>query len=191
MKRSFQRTLAALLAACALLAPLARAEYVGSEPAACVYIEQPRRHTCTLAAATMMLRNYAERTDGDGEAVTVGKVQAAAWNSSGLKWDFTVGGVNVLCSHDVKAEPDKKAYLIATLAEHPEGFVIYDADLPHAVWLFGYDEDSDVFYCADTTTDVAGGAIPLADCILSGETQQEKIDRIDRIWYVASDAARA
>lgn len=189
MKTFFRRIAAAALAACSLLAPLAQAEYVGSEPAACVYLEQPRRHTCTLTAATMMLRNYAEQTDGDGEAVTLGAVQAAAWNSRGLKWDFTVGGVNVLCSHDVKDEADKKAYLIDMLARHPEGFVIYDADMPHAVWLFGYDDARDVFYCADTTTDAAGGAIPLADSILRGETQQDKIDRIDRVWYVATDAA--
>ena len=51
-----------------MLAPLARAEYVGSEPAESVYIVQSRRHTCTLIAATMMLRNYAEQTEGDGDA---------------------------------------------------------------------------------------------------------------------------
>lgn len=174
-----------------MLAPLARAEYVGSEPAESVYIVQSRRHTCTLIAATMMLRNYAEQTAGDGDAVTESAVSAAAWNSRGLKWDFTVDGVNVLCSHDIREAGDKKAYLIAMLSEHPEGFVIYDADMPHAVWLFGYDDEMDVFYCADTTTDIAGSAIPLADCILPGETQQEKIDRIDRIWYVASDVGVA
>ena len=69
---------------------------------------QSRRHTCTLIAATMMLRNYAEQTEGDGDAVTESAVSAAAWNSRGLKWDFTVDGVNVLCSHDIREAEDKK-----------------------------------------------------------------------------------
>ena len=61
--RSFLR-LIALLCALALyfgcFSALADDDvYVGSRPAAGVYLTQTRRHTCTLIAATMMLRNYA------------------------------------------------------------------------------------------------------------------------------------
>ena len=45
-------------------------------------------------------------------------------------------------------------------------------------------EATDTFYCADTTTDVAGRAIKLEESIIPGKTQEDKLQTIDRIWYV-------
>jgi hypothetical protein len=70
------------------------------------------------------------------------------------------------------------------LQYHKEGVVIYDTGAPHAIWLFGYDEDSDTFYCADTITRTGGRAIPLAESIIAGKTQQDKVNTIDKIWYI-------
>ena len=187
MTLSFKRILAALLGVCLLAMPAGMAEYVGSTPDEGVYVVQSQKHTCTLIAATMMLRNYASRCDNLYEQVTESAVRQYAWNQKGLKWDFTIGSVNVLCSHDIRSAADKKAYLIECLRQHSEGIVIYDANAPHAIWLFGYDEETDTFYCADTTTDVAGHAIRLEESILRGETQEDKIATLDCIWYIALD----
>ena len=188
MKENIQRILAALLSIFLLTYPVGLAEYVGSRPEEGVYVVQSQKHTCTLIAATMMLRNYASRCDNLYEQVTESAVRQYAWNNLGLKWDFTIGSVNVQCSHDIRAVEDKKAYLIECLRQHSEGIVIYDANAPHAIWLFGYDDLTDTFYCADTTTDVAGRAIRLEESILRGKTQEDKIETLDRIWYIALDA---
>lgn len=181
-----KRTAVLILILVCLLMPVARGEYLGSIPDAGIYMTQTKKHTCTLVATTMMLRNYAWRMDSIYEHVTESAVRSCGWNSKGLKWDFSLGMVNVLCSHEIEEAEDKKAYLIECLRTHGEGIVIYDANAPHAIWLFGYDSDTDTFYCADTTTDVAGKAIPLSESILRGETQEEKIATLDRVWYVAN-----
>ena len=179
-----RRMLAAVLAAFFVLSGCGLAEYLGSEPQEEVYVVQSRAHTCTLIAATMMLRNYASRNGFAMEDIDEAAVGRCAWSSVGLSWDFTVGTINVQVDHEIRNAEDKKAYLVCALEEHPEGVVIYDANAPHAIWLFGYDEEADVFYCADTTTDVAGRAIRLEESIIRGETQEDKIRTIDRIWYV-------
>ena len=163
-----------------------QAEYLGSVPEDGIFVVQSEKHTCTLIATTMMLRNYAYQRDSIYEMVTESAVRDCGWNNRGLLWDFTIGSVQVHCDHGISGSRDKKTYLIEALKEHPEGIVIYDANMPHAVWLFGYDEDADIFYCGDTTTAVAGRQIELSECILRGKTQEEKISRIDRIWFVAN-----
>lgn len=179
-----KRLLAALMAVFFMLSACAQAEYIGSEPVEEIFVVQSRKHTCTLIAATMMLRSYASQNDYSLDAITESAVRSSAWSSVGLSWNFTVNSINVQVVHDIKDAEDKKAYLIHFLKYHPEGVVIYDANAPHAIWLFGYDEDTDTFYCADTTTDVAGRAIRLDQSIIPGETQEAKLKTIDRIWYV-------
>ena len=161
--------------------------YFGSHPAEDVYIMQTRAHTCTLVAATMMLRNYSCQRGTPYEQVTASGVGNFAWTKKyGLSQDFSIGQVTVTSNADVHYCVDKKAYLINVLQYHPEGVVIYDTGAPHAIYLFGYDSDSDTFYCADTTHRNGGHAIPLEESILRGETQQAKINTIDKIWYVLS-----
>ena len=174
----------ALLAA--LLVPAgAEGLYFGSHPADDVYQTQTIPHTCTLIAATMMLRNYSCQRGSPYQQVTETGVGHYAWTKQwGLSQDFTIGQVQVTCNADIRNCIDKKAYLINVLQYHPEGVVIYDTGAPHAIWLFGYDQDTDTFYCADTITRNGGHAIPLVESIIRGETQQDKIDTIDKIWYV-------
>lgn len=181
-----KRMLVAVMAAIFMLSGSGCAEYLGSEPKQEVYVVQSRAHTCTLIAATMMLRNYASQNGFSLETIDEAAVRSSAWSSVGLSWDFTVQSITVQVNQEIKDAADKKAYLIEALEEHPEGVVIYDANAPHAIWLFGYDEATDTFYCADTTTEVAGRAIRLEESIIRGETQEDKIQTIDRIWYVAS-----
>lgn len=184
-----RRLLAALMAVFFMLCACAQAEYIGSNPVDEIFVVQSRKHTCTLIAATMMLRSYASQNDYALDEMTESAVRSSAWSSVGLSWDFTVNSINVQVVHDIKDAGDKKAYLIHFLKFHPEGVVIYDANAPHAIWLFGYDEDTDTFYCADTTTSVAGRAIRLEESIIPGETQEDKINTIDRIWYVTGTRA--
>ena len=159
--------------------------YYGSYPPADLFLMQSRAHTCTLIAATMMLRNYSCQRGNPYQQVTDTGVGRFAWtNEWGLAQNFTIGQVSVTSTADIHYSDDKKAYLIQALKDHREGVVIYDTGMPHAIWLFGYDEGSDTFYCADTTHVNGGHAIPLEKSIIRGKTQQDKIDTIDKIWYV-------
>ena len=159
--------------------------YFGSHPADDVYMTQTVAHTCTLIAATMMLRNYSCQRGSPYLQVTDTGVGHYAWTKQyGLSQDFTIGQVSVTCNADIRNCRDKKAYLINVLQYHREGVVIYDTGAPHAIWLFGYDEDTDTFWCADTIRSRGGHAIPLRDSIIKGATQQEKVNTIDKIWYV-------
>lgn len=191
MINGLKRMAALLVLACFMMFSAAQAEYVGSVPDQGVYLVQSQAHTCTLISATMMLRNYAYLKDSIYEHVTESAVRSNGWNNLGLLWDFNVGSVNVQVSHDIRDVADKKQYLIDCLGQHEEGIVIYDANAPHAIYLFGYDEETDIFYCADTTTKIAGKAIPMVFSILPGESQEEKIATLDRIWYVAPRAIEA
>lgn len=159
--------------------------YYGSHPADDVYLTQSVAHTCTLIAATMMLRNYSCQRGSPYLQVTDTGVGHYAWTKQyGLSQNFSIGQVRVTCNADIRNAADKKAYLINVLQYHTEGVVIYDTGAPHAIWLFGYDEDTDTFYCADTTNRNGGHAIPLVESIIRGDTQEDKINTIDKIWYV-------
>ena len=179
------KVFAAAALALMLLMPQASCEYYGSHPADDVYITQTSRHTCTLIAATMMLRNFACQRGTPYIQVTDTGVRHFAWSKEyGLAHNFSIGQVQVAMADDIRRAADKKAYLIQSLKAHREGVVIYDTGAPHAIWLFGYDEESDTFWCADTIQSRGGHAITLAESIIRGETQQDKIDTIDKIWYV-------
>jgi hypothetical protein len=181
-----------ILSLCCVLALLvsgavagAEGLYFGSHPEDDVYMTQTIAHTCTLIACTMMLRNYSCQRGSPYLQVTESAVSHYAWTKQyGLSHNFTIGQVSVTCNEDIRNCRDKKAYLINVLQYHKEGVVIYDTGAPHAIWLFGYDEDSDTFYCADTITRTGGRAIPLAESIIAGKTQQDKVNTIDKIWYV-------
>lgn len=178
--------LALLLALLAMGASsAAEGEYYGSHPAEDIFMTQTHRHTCTLIATTMMLRSYSSRLGSPYGHVTESGVGNFAWiKGRGLRQTFSIGQVTVNSSADIRSCGDRKAYLIEALQAHPEGVVIYDTGAPHAIWLFGYDVDSDTFYCADTIASRGGRAIPLEDSIIRGATQADKVNTIDKIWYI-------
>lgn len=185
LKKGLAMCCALLMVLAAGAATGAEGVYYGSHPADDVYLTQSRAHTCTLIAATMMLRNYSCQRGSPYEQVTDTGVEHFAWTKQwGLSQEFTIGQVSVTCSADIHDCADKKAYLITVLQYHPEGVVIYDTGMPHAIYLFGYDADTDTFYCADTITRTGGRAITLMESIIRGRTQQDKVNTIDKIWYV-------
>ena len=162
-----------------------RGHYYGSHPADDVYVTQTIKHTCTLVAATMMLRNYACQRGTPYSLMTSSVVSRYCWTKRyGLSQSFRVGQVEVACSPEIRGVSDKKQYLIDQLKKHREGVVIYDTGAPHAIWLFGYDEGTDTFWVADTIRTRGGHAIPLQDSIIKGATQKDKVDTIDKIWYI-------
>ncbi len=168
-----------------ILTAWAEGLYFGSHPDDGVFITQNVPHTCTLVSATMMLRNYSCQRGTPYEMLTDTGVGHYCWTKEwGLSQNFTIGQVQVTCNADIRNCVDKKAYLINVLQYHPEGVVIYDTGMPHAIYLFGYEEDTDTFYCADTTNRNGGCAIPLEESIIRGETQQDKVNTIDKIWYI-------
>ena len=179
----------ALVLMLALLMCAAQAEedaYVGSRPAARIYVTQTRKHTCTLIAATMMLRNYAYVKGSPYEMLDEWTVGNCAWSKGwGLAQHFVVGSIEVCCSPDIRGSNDKKQYLIDQLKLHPEGIVIYDTGAPHAIFLFGYDPVMDLFYCADTIVSRGGRPIRLERSIIRGKDQAAKVNTIDKIWYIA------
>ena len=177
-------TASALILALTFFPTYGLAEYYGSYPAEDVFITQTSKHTCTLIAATMMLRNFACQRGTPYEQVTETGVRRKAWSSYGLAHRFSLGQVDVDCSDDIRRCPDKKQYLIQSLQAHKEGVVIYDTGAPHAILLFGYDEDTDTFWCADTIQTRGGRAITLEESIIRGATQQDKVNTIDKIWYI-------
>ncbi len=164
---------------------ISRGHYYGSHPASDVFVTQTVKHTCTLVAATMMLRNYACQRGMPYALMSASVVSRYCWTKKyGLSRSFSVGQVEVACSPEIHGVSDKKQYLIDQLMKHREGVVIYDTGAPHAIWLFGYDAATDTFWAADTIRSRGGRAIPLADSIIKGANQQEKVDTIDKIWYI-------
>lgn len=156
----------------------------GSLPDDRIYTQQSQKHTCTLVAATMMVRNYAFQNGEDFASIGVSDMQKVCWSSYGLAQKFVFGNVSVTHNTEISSVNDKKQYLIDQLKVNPEGFVIYNAKQPHAVFLFGYRADIDVFFCADTTGENSLQMISLADTLLDGEGQQGKIDGITKIWHI-------
>ena len=174
-----------LILSLAAASAMGEGAWYGSHPAEDVYITQTVKHTCTLVAATMMLRNFSCQRGSPYLQVTDTGVGNFAWTKQyGLSQHFTIGQVEVSSTAEIRECKDKKQYLIDCLKAHREGVVIYDTGAPHAIWLFGYDEDTDIFWCADTIQSRGGHAIPLEESIIRGSTQQDKVNTIDKIWYV-------
>ena len=185
MRKLMQMTALALVCLFCVGQASGEGAYYGSHPAHDVFITQTVKHTCTLVACTMMLRNFSCQRGSPYLQVTDTGVSHFAWSQEyGLSHSFAIGQVEVACSEDIGGVGDKKQYLIDCLIAHPEGVVIYDTGAPHAIWLFGYDADGDTFWCADTIPSRGGQAIPLEAASIRGGDQQAKVNTIDKIWYV-------
>ena len=179
------KRITALLIALMLLTAAAHAATIyGSLPDDGIYVEQEQKHTCTLVAATMMARNYAFQNGYDYEGISIDAMKKVCWSSYGLAQNFEIGNVSVTQSTEIGSAKDKKEYLIDQLCEHPEGIVIYNSRQPHAVFLFGYRADTDMFFCADTTGKNSLQMIALEDTLLKGDGQQGKIDGLNKIWHI-------
>ena len=121
----------------AIALPAHAATIYGSLPDDGIYLDQEQKHTCTLVAATMMVRNYAFQYGYDYDSISLDAMKKLCWSSYGLAHNFSIGNISVAQSTEIGGLNDKKVYLIEQLLEHPEGFVIYNSRQPHAVFLFG------------------------------------------------------
>lgn len=71
--------------------------------------------------------------------------------------------------------------------EHPEGIAAYDPNVPHAVLLTDYDEETDTFFCADPANYKAGSRIPLAESWngeCRGSSQSRVVAGLTRAWVI-------
>lgn len=143
-----------------------------------VFLKQPSGSSlCTLVAATMLVRRGAMMNgNADWASITTDVMRSAAWvEGTGLKWNFTCGGVTV--AHD--SFSGSTSDLIVKLSEHPEGIVVYKqkSDQQHAVLVTDYTDG--VFYCADPAAGILPGRIPISSASIG-------IEEANYIWYVSS-----
>ncbi len=153
-----------------------------------VYVKQISSGKCTLASATMMLRQKSlDEGNPTWENITQSSVRKHGWvEGVGIKQSFTYYGITVK-RIDLTGGDNREA-LLELLDEHPEGIEIYDRGVPHAVLLTRYDEDEDVFYCADPG--LSDQEMALGDSWLrkafSGAGQEDIIRNIDCVWVITS-----
>ncbi len=143
-----------------------------------VFLKQPSgSKTCTLVAATMMVRRAAMLNGNvNWAAITEDVMQSAAWvTGTGLKWEFKHSDISVKHA-DFSGNPGDLAVL---LSQHPEGIVLYKqkSDQNHAVLVTDYTDG--VFYCADPSPGAAVGRIPMSEATIT-------IEASNYIWYVDS-----
>ena len=157
-----------------------------------VYVKQISSGKCTLASATMMLR---QKSLNEGNPtwnnITQSSVRSDGWvEGVGIRQSFTYYGMTV--ERIDLSGGDNRSALLELLDEHPEGVEIYDRGVPHAVLLTRYDENEDVFYCADPG--LSDQEMALGDSWLkkasAGATQEDIIRNIDCVWVITSYAMK-
>ena len=141
-----------------------------------VFLKQAENDTCTLAAATMMLRRTAIlRGDTNWKEITESKLRSTAWlEGAGLLNSFTYSNIKVKNATLDKTE----SHLISLLKDHPEGIVIHNPSTPHAVLLTDYTDG--IFYCADPANGIAKGRIKLTN------SYTVRVNNATQYWYVSS-----
>ena len=155
-----------------------------------VYIKQQESVTCTLAAATNMIRARFYLSDNDDwQNVTESSVHPVGWtNGMGLNGEFTYT-YNGNSAHVSMGTVNGMA--VATLKwlldEHPEGVVIYSySPQMHAVMVTDY--VGDTFYCVDSDPGCASGRIPLASTVILGRygSQANILANIQEYWVISN-----
>lgn len=146
-----------------------------------IYLKQKTSVTCTLSSAAMMLRRHAYLKGNSYLGITEDSIKSVAWDSGGLKWNFSYAGMIVGRG---KFQGDKKAQMLDELQRHPQGIVIYNygnAGQYHAVLLTDYSNGT--FYCADPAGGAPSGRIPLTSSSLRGGSQDGIIANLSSFWY--------
>ncbi len=147
-----------------------------------VFLKQEGSTTCTLCAATMLLRRSAILLGrSDWRSITESSVKSTAWiNGSGLRWNFTYSGIEI--GHGtLPTGSSNTEVLINLLNNHPEGIVIYRSGAnQHAVLLTDYTNGT--FYCADPYGGKPTGRIPISSALYV------TISNVSAYWYVVNPA---
>ena len=143
-----------------------------------VFVKQNTNYTCTLASAVMLVRRAAlANGNSNWESITENSMRKTAWlEGSGLYYNFKYEGISV--GHaNLSGGSSNVNQLISLLNSHPEGIVIYDNAVPHAILVTDY--TNGVFYCADPANNVPAGRIPISSASIS-------LNNADEYWYVTS-----
>lgn len=142
-----------------------------------VFLKQaPGSVTCTLVSAAMLIRRAAMMSgNSNWSSITESSLQSTAWiNGSGLSHNFTYAGITVSYGADLGGSTDK---LISLLNEHPEGIVIYNRSLPHAILVTDYSNGT--FYCADPSPYYPSGRIAISQATFN-------VGSATCYWYVSN-----
>ena len=157
-------------------------------PSSFYLTQTPKR--CTLCACAMMLRSKLFQGGvSNWSAVTEDYIYSAAWakfGSLGYSWSCSVDGSTINVNH-TSVSGLTIAQLKSILDSHPEGIVIYERAIPHAILV--YDYVGDTFYCADPASGYSGRKITLVESGLKNsgnKTQGAILSGIDDYWYVSS-----
>lgn len=145
------------------------------------YARQQTSSTCTLASAAMMMRRRAY-LDGlsDWASITEGSLRRVAWSYVGLSHEFSMKGITVQHG-DFTRGTSVETQLISMLKEHPEGIVVYNKSVPHAILVTDYTDG--VFYSYDPSSAAPAGRIPVSSSTIS-------ITNARYYWYVSADTNR-
>lgn len=148
-----------------------------------VFLKQEGSTTCTLCAATMLLRRAALLSGNtDWRSITESRVRPVGWiEGVGLRYGFTYGGYSV-AHGSLPTGNANVSTLISLLEQHPEGIVLYyqsaDKKKQHAVLLTDYTDGQ--FYCADPYSSRPSGRIPLTSALYVSATNA------NYYWYINS-----
>ncbi|MBR3869283.1 MAG: InlB B-repeat-containing protein [Clostridia bacterium] len=149
-----------------------------------VFLKQEGATTCTLCATTMMMRRYSMlRGDSKWNTITESAVKSTAWiNGAGLRWSFSYSNSSVskisVGHYTLPGGSANDALIQAELKKCPEGIVIYNESVPHAVLLTDYTNGT--YYCADPLGSIASGRIPLTSAY------KVRINNVTAYWKVTS-----
>ena len=152
-------------------------------------LTQQTNYTCTLASSAMMLRARMYISDNTNwSSVTEESIKPVAWDVHdclGYSWTYTIDGNSMTVAHN-QCSGFSPAALKSLLNEHPEGIVLYDRAVPHAVFVCDY--NGDTFYCFDPASSSYSGRRTLADSWLATQvgSQADILSGADEYWYVSS-----
>lgn len=146
-----------------------------------MFFEQSVRGTCTLTANAMLVRRAARLSGNpDWASVTEQALRGTAWlEGRGMVWNYTFAGISV--GHTDLSSPSEET-IISMLQAHPEGFVAYNSNVPHAVLIT--DCTDGVLYCSDPGYDASRK--PLTSSLLGKGSQAASVAGITALWYVTS-----
>lgn len=185
-----KRVTGVLVALCLMLTavPLGMSAVYADSGSESVFVTQEGSGKCTLASAVMLVRQKAILCGADDwTSITQSSMKPYAWlEGAGLLHSFSYRGISV--SYRDLTGGDNWNELIRLLDKYPEGIVIYERSVPHAVLLTRYDEGTQTFYCADPALSTV--EMPLEESWLRtlkvNATEEEIVDAIDCYWYVSS-----
>ena len=155
-----------------------------------VYLQQQSSNSCTLAAATMMIRSYlCQREIVGWNLVTETSLAEEAWSQEGLLWQWQWSdGENVVAVEHSSLNGLSLEKLVQMLEKHPEGILLYcGGSAHHGVLVTGC--DGETVFCADPAVGYSGKEIRLTDSLLGDRlgSQENILKHATAYWYIASE----